>query len=474
MLPALPSAHHRSAHKLFSLLLIVGLSLGLTAAYGAPVQSPYAQPSNVIALGLTLFASGLDQPVDIANAGDDRLFVVERPGTIRIVQSDGTVLATPFLDIAAEVGTSGLEQGLLGLAFHPDYAANGYFYVNYTDNNGDTNIARFSVDPGDPDLADPLSEQTVLTITQPFENHNGGDLNFGPDGFLYIGMGDGGDGGDPDDRAQDLNDLLGKMLRIDVTGVTTYTIPASNPYTQTAGLDEIWDLGLRNPWRFSFDRLTGDMYIGDVGQIAWEEVDLEPAGSMGGVNYGWRCYEGNHEFNLTGCGPIGDYTFPIHEYDHTAGDRAIAGGFVYRGAQFPDLAGHYVFADYISGNFWDLFPDGGGGWQVTDHGFLLANPSTFGESASGELYVAALGLMTIHQVSGVGVTPSPTPTITPTRTETLTPTPTWTGTPPTATSTVTPTPTSTASPTRTSTATPSVTATLSPPSIEIFLPVVIR
>jgi len=467
MLPSLPSTPQRSAHKLVGLLLIVGLTFGLTVVNGAPLQAPNARLAYVIDVSLTLFASGLDQPVDIANAGDDRLFVVERFGTIHIVQSDGTVLATPFLDIAAEVGTSGLEQGLLGLAFHPDYVTNGYFYVNYTDNNGDTNIARFSVDSGDPDLADPLSEQTVLTITQPFENHNGGDLNFGPDGFLYIGMGDGGDGGDPDDRAQDLNDLLGKMLRINVTGVTTYTIPASNPFTQTVGArDEIWDLGLRNPWRFSFDALTGEMYIGDVGQAAWEEVDLEPAGSPGGINYGWRCYEGNHDYNLIGCDSIDNYTFPIHEYDHVAGDRAVTAGFVYRGSQFPDMVGHYVFADYISGNFWDLFPDGSGGWQVTDHGFLLANPSTFGESASGELYVAALGLGTIYQVGGAGTTPTATPTITPTRTETLTPTPTMTGTPPTATSTVTPT--------QISTATPTTTATTAPPLRQVFLPIVMR
>ncbi len=417
------SSPHRSAFRLVSLLLIGGLLFTLTTAYSAPFSAP-ASPLNTISISLTPFASGLDEPVDIANAGDDRLFVVERSGTIRVVQSDGAVLATPFLDISAEVGDGYVEQGLLGLAFHPDYAANGYFYVNYTDNNGDTHIARFSVDPGDPNLADPLSEQTVLTVTQPYDNHNGGDLNFGPDGYLYIALGDGGSGGDPDDRAQDLGDLLGKLLRIDVTGVTTYTIPASNPYTQTVGArGEIWDPGLRNPWRFSFDRATGDMYIGDVGQDAWEEIDMEPAGSAGARNYGWRCYEGRHPYNTTGCTSI--YIFPIHEYGHNAG-RAVTGGFVYRGNQFPEMAGHYVFADYVFGVFWDLFPDGGGGWQVTDHGFLLSNPSTFGESASGELYVAGQYTGIVYQVSGIEVTPTSTPTATPT----ITPTPTATPAPP--------------------------------------------
>ena len=419
------SPPHRPALNLLSLLLIGGLLFTLATAYSAPFGAP-ASPLNTISISLTSFATGLDEPVDIANAGDDRLFVVERSGLIRIVQSDGTVLPTPFLDISAEVGDGYVEQGLLGLAFHPDYATNGYFYVNYTDNNGDTHIARFSVDPGDPNLADPLSEVTVLTVTQPFENHNGGDLNFGPDGYLYIALGDGGSGGDPDNRAQDLGDLLGKLLRIDVTGVTTYTIPASNPYTQTVGArGEIWDPGLRNPWRFSFDRATGDMYIGDVGQDAWEEIDMEPAGSTGARNYGWRCYEGTHAYNTMGC--AGVYLFPIHEYDHDTG-RAVTGGFVYRGSQFPEMAGHYIFADYVFGVFWDLFSDGGGGWQVTEHGFLLSNPSTFGESASGELYVAGQYTGIVYQVSGIEVTPTSTPT--PTATPTITPTPTETPLPP--------------------------------------------
>lgn len=367
-------------NKLRNLLTITALGLSSVLV---------AQP----VLDLELVTSpGFNQPVDIANAGDSRLFIVEQDGYIRILNTDGT--SSLFLDIDSKVKSSGSEQGLLGLAFDPNYAVNGYFYVNYINNTatGNTVIARYTRNAINPNIADVASEVILLTITQPFTNHNGGNLEFGPDGYLYIGTGDGGSGGDPGNRSQDITDqLLGKMLRIDVSTVP-YSIPADNPYVGITGDDEIWHVGLRNPWRFSFDRLTGDLWIGDVGQGAWEEVNYQPAASTGGENWGWRCYEGNNTYNTTGCGAIGTYDFPIYVYDHTfgAGGFSITGGFVYRGTQNPGMYGYYIFCDYVTGNWWTTKSNGAGGWISALDDFTFDNIATFGEGADGEIYCASL------------------------------------------------------------------------------------
>lgn len=348
-----------------------------------------------LTIELEPFISGLNQPIAIRHAKDDRIFIVERRGAIRIVNAEGQLVSKAFLDIDAQVSPPNGERGLLGLAFHPAYADNGYFFVNYTNNQGNTVIARFSVKPDNANEADSGSEKILLTINQPFSNHNGGDLAFGPDGYLYIPMGDGGDGGDPQNFAQNRQSLLGKMLRINVNEGDPYSIPPDNPFIENATTaDEIWALGLRNPWRFSFDRLTGDIWIGDVGQGNWEEVSRQSADSQGGENYGWRCYEGNGNFNLNGCSDRSDYTFPVHVYtsdDAFGAGCSVTGGYVYRGAEFPALFGHYIYADYCSGRFWSLKPDEQGGWINTE---LLNgsnfNFATFGEDQDGNLYVAGL------------------------------------------------------------------------------------
>jgi glucose/arabinose dehydrogenase len=348
---------------------------------------------------LTPFAGGFDRPTVVTHAGDSRLFVVEKTGYIRVVQSDGTVLPTAFLDIHTRV-SSGNEQGLLGLAFHPSYASNGFFYIDYTDLNGDTQVVRFSVS-GDPNVADPDSDVPVLAVAQPFANHNSGDLHFGPDGYLYISLGDGGAGCDPGDEAQDGTSLLGKLLRIDVDGGAPYAIPASNPYVGPDGIaDEIWALGLRNPWRFSFDRLTGDLWIGDVGQNAREEVDLQPAASSGGQNYGWDCREGfasaadaSSCSTTAACMPLSLFTEPVHDYTHADG-CSITGGYRYRGSAAPALSGLYLFSDYCAGEIRALSTaDGGMTWNAQSLGTPVAGlfPTTFGEDAAGELYIASDG-----------------------------------------------------------------------------------
>jgi len=323
-------------------------------------------------IDLELYAMGFEEPVDIANAGDRRLFVVEKDGIIKIIDADTGVLDTPFLDIDNQVNSSARERGLLGLVFHPDYENNGYFYVNYIATNGSTRISRFSVSMN-PDIADAASELIILTVQQPHHNHNGGDLNFGADGYLYIGLGDGGFGGDPDNRAQNPQTLLGKMLRIDVDNPTSsanYGIPSDNPFVgDSTTLDEIWAMGLRNPWRFSFDRMTGDMWIADVGQDVWEEIDFQSDTSAGGENYGWRCYEGFEPFELGDCPADSTFTLPIHTYQNNFSTGcSVTGGFVYRGTAEPDLFGRYLYADYCSGRFWTLTPDGAGGWTNANVG----------------------------------------------------------------------------------------------------------
>lgn len=352
-------------------------------------------------LRLEEFASGLDLPVDITHAGDDRLFVVEKRGFIRVLESDGSLVEKPFLDIDSLVNSGASERGLLGLAFHPNYAENGYFFVNYTDNSGQTQVSRFKVSPDNPDVADASSQKKILNIFQPFTNHNGGDLAFGPDGYLYIGTGDGGSGGDPQNSGQTRTSLLGKMLRIDINTETPYAIPEDNPFANTDfTLDEVWALGLRNPWRFSFDRLTGDLWIGDVGQNSWEEIDLQLANSPGGENYGWRCYEGNNTFNTNDCADASTLTFPVHAYENSFSvGCSVTGGFVYRGSDFPDLVGHYVYADFCTGRIWSLSPDGADGW-INREWLDGANGeySSFGQDQNGELYLAAYGNGDIYRV----------------------------------------------------------------------------
>lgn len=355
-------------------------------------------------LQLVPVISGLSSPVAIRHAGDGsgRLFIVQQGGIISIW--DGTtLLPTPFLNITTSVDSGG-EQGLLGLAFHPNYASNGYFYVNYTYDPGPgldrTRIARYSVSAGNPDVADP-SETVLMEIEQDFANHNGGDIHFGPDGYLYIGMGDGGSGGDPNNRAQDLTQLLGKMLRIDVDGATragrgvitgcglqaNYSIPLDNPFVGNGNAcDEIWAYGVRNPWRFSFDRITGALFIGDVGQGVWEEIDFQASTSPGGENYGWRCYEGTHEYNTNGCS--GPFVDPILEYQHLSGRNSITGGYAYRGHGIAGFDGTYLFADFTTGEIW--FATQNGGWSATVWANTSLGISSFGEDEDGELYVADL------------------------------------------------------------------------------------
>jgi hypothetical protein len=370
------------------------------------------------AITLQPFVTGLASPVEITNADDSsgRLFVVELGGKVRVIRN-GQVLPTPFLDISA--GNGGPvhavgEGGLLGLAFHPSYATNGRFFVYYTrvlpgDANGnEIVIARYERSAGNADVADPASGAIVLVISHPQQsNHNGGKLAFGFDGYLYAGVGDGGGGGDPFATGQSLTQLRGKILRLDVDGVTSYVVPPSNPFANDPSVrGEIWAYGLRNPWRFSFDRLTGDLLIGDVGQGAWEEIDFEPFGSAGGRNYGWSVFEGTHCFNpSTGCSLAG-HTLPIIEYGHNStGGNSVTGGYRYRGSGSPALAGYYVYGDFVSGRIWAAAPDSGGTWISTQIG-SLSNLSTFGEDESGELYAANISAGTIHRVVASGaITP---------------------------------------------------------------------
>ncbi len=351
----------------------------------------------------TVVSAGLSGITSITNAGDDRLFVTEAAGRIRIIQND-TLVTDPFLEIEGLVGSSESEYGLFSVAFHPDYASNGFFFVNYTDNSGDTVIARYEVSAGDPDLADSGSAEILLNISQPDTNHNGGQLQFGPDGFLYIGMGDGGGSGDPSCNAQDPDTLLGKMLRIDVdqnvNAEPFYGIPEGNPFGGTGEpADEVWATGLRNPWRFSFDRVTGDLYIADVGQGSREEVNFQPADSEGGENYGWKVMEGSLCFSTSNC-DVGTpscndpaLTLPVLEYAHNvdgANNCSITGGYVYRGHRIAGLVGRYLYGDLCSGRLW-------AGWRFGESWqSALLNPTigglrTFGEDMGGNLYAASSG-----------------------------------------------------------------------------------
>ncbi len=329
--------------------------------------------------------TGMASPVDIQfpDDGTGRMFIIEQDGRIRIIEN-GQMLDPPFLDIINRVGSQGNEQGLLGLAFHPGFKQNPYFYVNYTDTNGNTVIARFTANGN---TTDPASEKDLLHIQQPFPNHNGGEMVFGPDGYLYIGLGDGGSQGDPNGNGQNKNVLLGKILRIDVDHGNPYAIPADNPFVKGGGKPEIWQYGLRNPWRFSFDKPTGDLYIADVGQDLWEEVDVVPS-NAGGLNFGWKYYEGMHPY--AGRPPASvNFTFPVMEYSHAVGGCAIIGGHVYRGAM-TEWQGVYFYGDECSGIIWGLIRSQNG-WQsqvLFETGF---NITSFGQDPSGEIYLADRG-----------------------------------------------------------------------------------
>ena len=361
---------------------------------GQPSALPPASPIDGAGLAVTMepFVDGFDAPLAAVNAGDGsgRIFVVEQGGLIRIVR-DGKLLPEPFLDVSAEIKSGG-ERGLLGLAFHPDYPKDPRFFVDYTDTNGDTHVASFKVDPSNPDRADPASEQRLLFVNQPYANHNGGNLAFGPDGDLYVALGDGGSGGDPHGNGQKLSTMLGKILRIDVgaADATAYTVPSDNPFVSTSGAEPTRSVlyGLRNPWRFSFDRATGDLWIGDVGQGAWEEVDVARAGTSG-ENYGWNRMEATHCFRpQEGCDQSG-LTMPVAEYSHSHGCTVI-GGYVYRGSGQPPIAGKYLFGDYCSGTIWAIDPTGDELREPTVVAQMDGSLSSFGEDEAGELYVTDL------------------------------------------------------------------------------------
>jgi glucose/arabinose dehydrogenase len=368
------------------------------AAVEPAVPTPVAADPSASSVKLSVVASGLSSPVFVTSPDDgtNRLFIVQKTGKVKIVQ-DGGLLPGTFLTVAGKISGGG-ERGLLGLAFHPSFKTNRKFYVDYTDTRGNTVIREYKASATNPNIVESGSGRTILRIAQPYANHNGGMLAFGPDGYLYIGTGDGGSAGDPGNRAQSLNSLLGKILRINVngkSGTKQYKIPASNPYVGRAGLDEIWERGLRNPWRFSFDSLNGNLWIGDVGQNRYEEVDRAIHSSTGtgrAYNWGWRLMEGFHCYRpSSGCTTSG-LRRPLLEYPHTGGRCAVTGGYVYRGTAIPALYGWYVYGDYCSGEVFTirnaarskptpvrLFGSGSGR--------LI---SSFGEDAAGELYVVDL------------------------------------------------------------------------------------
>ncbi|HYC32471.1 MAG TPA: PQQ-dependent sugar dehydrogenase [Gemmatimonadales bacterium] len=341
-------------------------------------------------MGLQEVAGGLAFPLYLTSPpGDGRLFIVEKGGRIRVVK-DGALLSAPFLDLSARVST-GREQGLLGLAFPPDYGTTGRFFVHYTDPAGDTRVSSFQVS-ADPDVADPATESVVLAVDQPFDNHNGGQLAFGPDGYLYVALGDGGGSNDPLATGQSFGDLLGSILRIDPRGGTPYVVPADNPFVGVEGASpEVWSYGLRNPWRFGFDRATGDLYIGDVGQSQWEELDYASAldGAGRGLNYGWSLMEGAHCLTGDGCDRSG-LVLPVIEYGHGSG-CSVTGGYVYRGSAIPALQGHYFYADFCSGFVRSFRLEGGVVVEEADWPSLRPGGGvpSFGEDSAGELYVVA-------------------------------------------------------------------------------------
>ena len=369
---------------------ITRILAGLLFTVSAVAQTPV--------LTLNQVGSGFTRVTTLANAGDDRLFVCEKGGIIKFFRPYVGPASTTFMDINSKVinptGDSD-ERGLLGLTFDPNFATNRRFYVNYINNSGNTVVARYTVSETDPNVGVVASEEIILTITQPYSNHNGGCILFGPDGYLYIGMGDGGSGGDPQNYSQNRQSLLGKMLRIDVSGTGTgYTIPESNPFTiandpNNTTLDEIWAIGVRNPWRWSFDSESGDIWMADVGQNLYEEINFQPANSTGGENYGWRCYEANSNYNTSGCQAQSNYVFPIYNFAHSTGACSVTGGYVYRGNLYEDIYARYFFTDYCDGVIRSTFDDGQGGWTTESHGtFTTFQYTAFGEDTYGEVYIA--------------------------------------------------------------------------------------
>lgn len=373
-------------------IVIAVLLLMLAALTAWAVQGVDAQGMTPDAAGYewALVSDGFDNPIYVTPAydGSGRLFVVEQTGMVWIVDADGNQSDDPFLDVSAQLPPAVFrggysEQGLLGLAFHPDYEENGQFYLSYTDVNGDSVISSMNVSSGDPDRADETSEFTILTVDQPFENHNSGHIAFGIDGYLYVSFGDGGDQGDPFGNAQNPSSLLGKVLRIDVDLGEPYAIPPDNPFVgESAYAPEVWQMGLRNPWRFSFDRAQGDFYIADVGEWQFEEINYLPAG-IGGANFGWEFFEAN--LKRDGEPPDG-LTTPILEYDHSLG-CSVTGGLVYRGSELPDMQGYYFYGDYCLGNLWIAQRDESGTWQTTLWMNTLRQISSFGEDEAGEIYL---------------------------------------------------------------------------------------
>jgi len=337
-------------------------------------------------IALDNFVSGISNPVEIiaSPTNDNRLFVVQQSGTIKIVNANGTIAPDNFLNISSLI-TFGGERGLLGLAFHPQFATNRYFFVYYNNLQGFVRVSRFTANSANPNTADISSEKILLTIPKPFSNHNGGSIHFGADGYLWISTGDGGSGGDPNNNSQNKNSLLGKILRIDVNSDNAYKIPADNPFVGTDGADEIWAYGLRNGWKFSFDKTTNNVWIADVGQEILEEINRVPTTSAG-VNYGRRCYEGNNPYNTANCASAATMTFPVAQYDHSANKCSITGGYVYRGNLYPDLIGKYIFGDFCSGQIGILDNNNTITWTSA---FTGNNFTTFGEDNQKQLYVAA-------------------------------------------------------------------------------------
>ena len=361
-------------------------------------------------LQLELISNEINQPVELTHAGDDRIFVAQQNGIIRIMSAEGVLNTTPFLDISNLISASG-ERGLLGLAFSPYYANDGRFYINYTNAQGNTVIARYTVS-NNPDIANTTGE-ILMTINQPYSNHNGGCLRFGPDGMLYISMGDGGSGGDPLANAQNINSLLGKMLRIDVSGTSGYTIPSDNPFVGESGMDEIWAYGLRNAWKFSFDELQNEILIADVGQSAWEEINRQDA-SIADNNYGWRCYEGDANYNTSGCASASEMIFPVAVYSHGGGRCSISGGFVYRGS-YTNLQGKYIFADYCSNDIGVMHEDNSFEWVHNQNGvyftgFGVDNQNDMYAFGSGRIYKIIGENMAVNDVAQEKVKISPNPT----------------------------------------------------------------
>lgn len=324
-------------------------------------------------------------PVEIAASptNDNRLFVVQQSGTVRILNPNGTFEATNFLNITDRVNFSG-EMGLLGLAFHPQFATNHYFYVYYNKAGRTITVSRFTANAANPNTADPTTEKVMMSIPKPFDNHNGGSIHFGADGYLWISTGDGGSGGDPNGNGQNKNSLLGKILRIDVDSDNAYNIPPTNPFVGIDGADEVWSYGLRNGWKYSFDRTTNQIWIADVGQNQIEEINKVSA-TTPAINYGWRCYEGNNAYNTAGCANASTMTFPVVDYDHSGGKCSITGGYVYRGNLYPDLVGKYIFADYCSAQI-GILNNTTITWTTA---FSGNNFTTFGEDNDRQLYISA-------------------------------------------------------------------------------------